>query len=456
MNHGRRDDWPQHIDLTQLDDLSDDSDGSSFRPPSPTQPTQVLAHAASASSRSSRNLAVARDGVVRPSSGVHRRVHREVVDPRRPPRRPSRVEVDERSPASRERYSSYVFTLNNPEADYRRRFESLSASRRCYIAYSLEHAPTTGTPHLQGFVCYGRAVGPSTARGDFFPAHVAGMRGSIYDSEVYCSKEAEMQVHGLEFKPADIHSRAHSASAKRSESAHRRHVAIVEAATAGKTLDELLLDTEAPLVRTESACRFFERIQCAVSRRPQPGVRRTLRELRLQRPQPEFLWVEGPSGAGKTHFAESIIFEHEYITLTGSLQWFNGYHERVTTLWLDELKVFRSHTDLAFLLRILDGLTLDLPTKGGFVSGCFSRVIVTCLYPPDGVDILGDGGRREHLAEGDIIGLYRRISDYRRFVPCGVDAAHPTGFELTRVENPLDDYHRRTRPPLFLGGVRVN
>jgi len=45
----------------------------------------------------------------------------------------------------------YCFTLNNPTPEERNALASLEC---VYIVYGNEIAPTTGTPHLQGFVIF--------------------------------------------------------------------------------------------------------------------------------------------------------------------------------------------------------------------------------------------------------------------------------------------------------------
>lgn len=65
-----------------------------------------------------------------------------------------------------------------------------------FMMCQVERAPTTGQLHLQGFVCFENAIGMASAtRALGGHAHVEPMRGTVADSEVYCSKE-DSRVNG--------------------------------------------------------------------------------------------------------------------------------------------------------------------------------------------------------------------------------------------------------------------
>lgn len=92
------------------------------------------------------------------------------------------------------RTRSYVFTLPNPTDE-----DKLTAlpEKFTVFAYALEIAPTTGTPHLQGFLRCKNPVRCSAIIKYFNSrAHVEPMYGSFKQSAAYCSKTDELVILG--------------------------------------------------------------------------------------------------------------------------------------------------------------------------------------------------------------------------------------------------------------------
>lgn len=97
------------------------------------------------------------------------------------------------------RAERWVFTWNNytPE-DKTYIHEHFTALNVCYLMYGHEICPTTGTPHLQGFVCYRSKKGLDQVREDFKHHHVEIMKGSIEQNEWYCGKDKnEITIIGV-------------------------------------------------------------------------------------------------------------------------------------------------------------------------------------------------------------------------------------------------------------------
>lgn len=96
--------------------------------------------------------------------------------------------------AVQRRGRSFVFTVNNyTDADFQR-----LATLDCkYLIVGREIAPTTGTPHLQGYVHFSNPRSFNAVRG-LLPAgtHVEVARGSPQDNIVYCSKSGDFVEHG--------------------------------------------------------------------------------------------------------------------------------------------------------------------------------------------------------------------------------------------------------------------
>jgi len=65
-----------------------------------------------------------------------------------------------------------------------------------YIAYSKEVAPTTNTPHLQGYVAFNSAKTHEQAKKLLPGCWLQPMKGSIAENDSYISKVATMVERG--------------------------------------------------------------------------------------------------------------------------------------------------------------------------------------------------------------------------------------------------------------------
>jgi hypothetical protein len=83
------------------------------------------------------------------------------------------------------RSRNFVFTLNN--------YVELPELREGmkYLCYGKEVSPTTGTPHLQGFVVYIAMKALTQVFKDFPGAHVEKAKGSPEQCIVYCKKDGD-------------------------------------------------------------------------------------------------------------------------------------------------------------------------------------------------------------------------------------------------------------------------
>lgn len=95
------------------------------------------------------------------------------------------------SPQSRR----WCFTHNNySQAD----IDSLvsKADSTKYLVFGREVAPTTGTPHLQGYVYFEAPKRLSWLRNHFISCHYEIARGSHEDASNYCKKEGDFEEFG--------------------------------------------------------------------------------------------------------------------------------------------------------------------------------------------------------------------------------------------------------------------
>lgn len=101
------------------------------------------------------------------------------------------------------RSRAFCFTWQNPTDEVEARLLVISQRQEVeYLIYGREIAPTTGTPHLQGYVVYRHRMSVLLARTQFEPAHIEVARGSALQNREYCSKEGDFIELGD--IPADV------------------------------------------------------------------------------------------------------------------------------------------------------------------------------------------------------------------------------------------------------------
>lgn len=94
------------------------------------------------------------------------------------------------------------------------------------------------------------------------------------------------------------------------------------------------------------------------------------------------LWFKGETGEGKTRKAVEIATKYgmDYWLTNNDLRWFDGYQGQPIAI-IDD---FRRNMlgDWNFLLRLLDGYSLLVPIKGGFVRWSPQIIIITTPATP--------------------------------------------------------------------------
>jgi len=103
------------------------------------------------------------------------------------------------------RFKSFTFTLNNYTEDD---IASLKALKYDYIIFGKEEAPTTGTPHLQGYIYFKDSKTTSSLNKKVHFSYLVGSRGSCSHNVNYCKKDADFFEDGA--KPSDAESRNES------------------------------------------------------------------------------------------------------------------------------------------------------------------------------------------------------------------------------------------------------
>lgn len=98
----------------------------------------------------------------------------------------------------------------------------------------------------------------------------------------------------------------------------------------------------------------------------------------------QVIWLQGPSGIGKTRGALDFITrrygQDRYIwSSKDSGTWFDGYRGE-SCIFIDELKRVhgKCNLPLVYLLRLINPLPMQLPIHGGMVNCLATTIVVTC------------------------------------------------------------------------------
>ena len=92
------------------------------------------------------------------------------------------------------RSRKWCFTLNNYSQEDMNNLERLVPEMAVYLIYGKEVAPTTGTPHLQGFVYFRQAISMNTIKKNINSQtiHLEIARGTFSENITYCSKSGDV------------------------------------------------------------------------------------------------------------------------------------------------------------------------------------------------------------------------------------------------------------------------
>lgn len=91
---------------------------------------------------------------------------------------------------------AWIFTLNNYAAGHLTRISEMPFDFIRYVAYAEEVAPTTGTPHLQGFFYAHNDVSLKQLKKFLPSASWRIMEGTFAQNEAYCSKQGKLVEFG--------------------------------------------------------------------------------------------------------------------------------------------------------------------------------------------------------------------------------------------------------------------
>ena len=297
--------------------------------------------------------------------------------------------------ASLHRDRKWVFVWNNypglTDQQFLLLWKSYFGESLRYVAWSREVAPTTGTPHLQGFAYFhdtkvlgkplidryvdssdlseqdniiAREAAKRYTKGSLksFNKNISWqpMYGDLGSNVWYCSKQADLFNWGD--PPADEGAGGGRGKRKDLE-------AIAEQVVAGTlTRSDMYLEHPAMMVK-------FGR-----------GFENLLNEMQPHREgRPTVIWLTGPSGTCKSQFAEDIHGRGEvYRKMNGGLYFNNYTHQKVVVI--EEFSRYSQSNPRGWIftefLQLLDKYEITIEVKGGCVKFDSSFIYITSVSHP--------------------------------------------------------------------------
>lgn len=218
-----------------------------------------------------------------------------------------------------------------------------------YIAYSHEIAPSTGTPHLQGWITFANAKTLDQARRLLPGCHLSVMAGSLVQNDTYISKEGTQELTERGMKPIsnDNKGRAEKLRWQRAR----------DSAKAGN-LDEIDADIYIRCYNTLKNIRKDHQVK------PSP------KDVRAY-------WIHGPTGTGKSHAVETS-FPECYKKCMDDLKWFDGYQGE-DVIYLEDIDKYQVKWG-GVLKRLADRWPMQASVKGSMQYIRPAVVIVTSNY----------------------------------------------------------------------------
>jgi len=240
----------------------------------------------------------------------------------------------------------WCFTLNNYTYQEYSDIKGLACK---YLIVGKEVAPTTDTPHLQGYVVFPTRKTLGALKKLSARAHWEIAKGTSDENYEYCSKGGDFAEVGT--RPETRAQKSADASARQKA----RWRAVIESARAGTCEEEFPGE--------------FIRYNGVVRRLYNPPL--------SDIPEYSGVWYHGPPGRGKSRTAR-LDFPGAYDKLIN--KWWDNYEDEVSVL-VDDLSMDHGFMG-SFLKRWADHYPFRAEYKGGSKMIRPKNIVITSNYTP--------------------------------------------------------------------------
>lgn len=248
------------------------------------------------------------------------------------------------------RVRNWCFTLNNYSQDD---IEKVKAWESTYVVIGKEKAPSTGTPHLQGYISFPNARTLIGVKKLHAQMHWEEAKGNAQQNFDYCSKDGDFE---------EIGERPKAPNNKGGTNALGR---LKEDIFAGRKVADII-------VNEPNMYHQFGRTLNAIEDE--------VMVLKRRSEMTNGIWVWGPTGVGKSHFAFNFDTpENTYVHAIDSDWWDNYRQQKVVVI-----NEFRGEIKFSRLLELCDKWPTYVRRRGRaplpFIS---ETIIITSCSPPE-------------------------------------------------------------------------
>lgn len=265
----------------------------------------------------------------------------------------------------------------------------------------------SGTPHLQIYAEFKKAVTISAAAKLLPGVHWTPCSGSQSDNLLYIRKGNQPKAEWLAHKQFGEHygqdlSTVIQFGSLKTQGARNDLAPVAQAVLEGKRLRDIAEEHPEQFIKHHRGITAY---RDALSRPRSSSVAK------------QVIVLFGPTGTGKTRQATED-YPDAYLWGPEQGKWFNGYDGHDTVI-LDE---FRGQLPFGYLLRLLDRYRMKVEIKGGMTEFIPDRIIICSpTHPSNWYDLEGKDGAYDQLE--------RRLSDIQDFSPAAPPPVLETQFE---------------------------
>lgn len=252
---------------------------------------------------------------------------------------------------------NWCFTINNyTEKD----INDLNELKDMYILYSYETCPTTGTPHIQGYLYYQPKISMKALSKKIPRANLQIAKGDLNDNKTYIigpyEKDGKIKPYNPNHKEIGISPK----QGKRTDLDDIRDQ-IVNGET---TTDDIAINN--PMLYHQYA-RTLTKIEDIMMRK------------KYRTEMTKGIWYYGSAGTGKSHKAHENYHPDTHYTWKTDNGWQDGYTQQETVI----INEFRGEIKYKDLLELVDKYPYSLNRRGKEPVPFTSKlVIITSSLPP--------------------------------------------------------------------------